>query len=80
MPKPNETPCERKSCHILFAHDAPKSPAVSNRIPTDNVAFVPNRLVAIVAIGETIKAKEIENPPTKAYSRDVAPGKVLLDR
>lgn len=64
----------------MFAHDAPKSPAVSKRIPIESVACVPNFLVAIVANGEIIKANEIERPPTKAYSRDVAPGKVLLDR
>jgi hypothetical protein len=80
IPNPNERPCDKKSCHILFAHDAPKSPAVSRTIPAESVAFVPNFLDTTVASGDMISAMEIERPPTKAYSREVAPGKVLLDR
>jgi hypothetical protein len=80
MPKPKATPCERNRCHIRYAKDAPRSPAVSSTIPTDSVACVPNLRVHIVAIGATKRAREIDRPPTKAYSREDAPGKVLLDR
>ncbi len=58
----------------------PKRPAVSKSIPTNNEIRVPNFLVQIVAMGETMSAIEIDRPPTKAYSRAVAPGNVLLAR
>jgi hypothetical protein len=46
----------------------------------NNEIRVPNFLVQIVAMGETMSAIEIDRPPTKAYSRAVAPGNVLLAR
>jgi hypothetical protein len=80
IPTPKARPWERNRCQILFAHDAPSSPAVSKRIPMPSVFCVPNFLAATVAMGEMIKAIEMERPPINAYSRDVAPGNVLLDR
>jgi hypothetical protein len=65
---------------MRLENDAPKSPAVSKRIPNDNVTWVPNLRVETVAIGEIKSAIEIERPPMKAYSRDDALGKVLLER
>ena len=80
IPNPKARPCDKKRCQILFAHDAPSSPAVWRRIPMPNAARVPYFLAATVAIGDTIKAIDIDKPPMNAYSSDVAPGNVLLDR
>jgi len=74
IPNPNASPWERNSCQISVDHEAPKSPAVSNTIPTPSDAWVPYLRQHIVATGETIKAMDMDRPPIKAYSSDVAPG------
>jgi len=80
IPNPNASPCDRNKCQILVAHEAPRSPAVWNRMPTPKVGLVPNLLTNMVASGDIRSAIEIEKPPTNANSRDVAPGNVLLER
>jgi hypothetical protein len=77
IPKPNAKPCDRNRCQISDAHDAPKSPAVSNATPMNRATCVPYFRTHIVARGEIIRAIEIESPPTKAYLRLVAPGNVF---
>lgn len=44
------------------------------------VDCVPNLRVQLVATGAVRRAKEMDKPPTNAYSREVAPGKVSLAR
>jgi len=77
IPKPKATPWARKSCHISVAKDAPRRPAVCERMPILSVVCVPNLREHMVATGETTRDMEIESPPIKAYSRADALGYVL---
>ena len=53
---------------------------VSKKTPMSKVVRMPYNLVRMVASGDTNRAEEIERPPTKAYSRTDASGKVLFAR
>ena len=80
MPKPKHIPWLRKSCHIVFAKDAPIKLADSRQTPMNIVVLVPKSRVVVVASGEMSMAHDTDKDPTKAYSKDVAPGKVLCER
>jgi hypothetical protein len=49
-------------------------------MPTLNVVCVPKMREQVVARGETSKAIEMERPPTKANSREDAPGNMFTER
>jgi hypothetical protein len=68
------------TCQISVDQDAPNSATVSKKIPTAIVICVPYLRTHIVATGETTWHMEIERPPTKAYSKGVAPGNVFVAR
>jgi hypothetical protein len=66
MPQPKHKPWLRKRCHILVAKEAPMKEAVSSTTPINKVVLVEKTRVVSVAMGETIKAIEMERPPMKA--------------
>jgi hypothetical protein len=63
MPQPKQTPWLRKSCQVLVAKDAPMSERAWKKTPIRSVTRVLKMRVVAVAIGETMRAWEMERPP-----------------
>ena len=80
MPIPKHTPWERKRCQLCVANEVVINESVSRIVPILRTRRMEYRSDRNVTTGDMTMAQAMLNPPTKAYSRGVIPGKTSLAR